>query len=123
LNDYGGPKIENTGPSPLGCGCKDCRGAITINSLDTATWNPEVEYFLIGHFSKFLQPGADVRVKSNPWEDDLETVAFQNTDGSVVLIVADGLWGTEKSFALNFNGENYVVRDLPSEGAVTLILQ
>lgn len=43
-------------------------------------------YYYLGHFSKFIQPGA-YRVASHCSEDRLETAAFENPDGSVVTIV------------------------------------
>jgi len=43
-------------------------------------------YYYIGHFSKFIQPGAH-RIISSANRDKLETTAFLNPDGSIVLIV------------------------------------
>lgn len=45
------------------------------------------EYYLIGQFSKFVRPGA-IRIDSNYGSKETVTnVAFQNTDGRIVLIV------------------------------------
>ena len=46
----------------------------------------EPSYYYIGHFSKFVRPGA-VRVGSSSFTADLENVAFKNLDGSVVMII------------------------------------
>jgi glucosylceramidase len=43
-------------------------------------------YFYIGHFSKFIRPGAR-RIISSPSRSQLLTSAFKNEDGSVVVIV------------------------------------
>lgn len=43
-------------------------------------------YYYIGHFSKFIRPGAK-RIASSSMSDDLLSTAFQNTDGSVVAVV------------------------------------
>lgn len=43
-------------------------------------------YYYIGHFSKFIQPGAR-RIASSCSRDLLEEVAFQNPDGTLVLVV------------------------------------
>ncbi|MEN9685975.1 MAG: hypothetical protein RLZZ28_1761, partial [Bacteroidota bacterium] len=44
------------------------------------------EYYYIGHFSKFIQPGAK-RVTSSASRSQLQTTAFKNTDGKMVVIV------------------------------------
>ena len=62
-------------------GCDRCLGALTIGN--TITRN--VAYYIVAHASKFIRPGA-VRIGSN-MTDDLPNVAFQNTDGSKVLLV------------------------------------
>lgn len=43
-------------------------------------------YYYIGHFSRYIKPGAK-RIISSANRDKLQTTAFQNTDGSIVLIV------------------------------------
>lgn len=43
-------------------------------------------YYYIGHFSKFLQPGAK-RIVSSSSRDFLQTTAFQNPDGKIVVVV------------------------------------
>lgn len=43
-------------------------------------------YYYIGHFSKFVHPGAR-RIISSSNRDLLETTAFKNTDGTIVVIV------------------------------------
>jgi glucosylceramidase len=43
-------------------------------------------YYYIGHFSKFIRPGAK-RIASSSSRAQLQTTAFRNTDGSMVVIV------------------------------------
>jgi glucosylceramidase len=43
-------------------------------------------YYYIGHFSKFVRPGAR-RIISSSTKDALRTTAFLNTDGSVAVVV------------------------------------
>lgn len=43
-------------------------------------------YYYIGHFSKFIQPGAK-RIACAPSRSSLEATAFQNPDGKIVVIV------------------------------------
>jgi glucosylceramidase len=53
---------QNHGPFIMG-GCDDCNGLITVNSSTGAVTN-NIDYYTLGHFSKFVLPGA-VRVWSN----------------------------------------------------------
>ena len=71
---------------PTNGGCQDCRGVVAIDTVTSRiTYN--VEYFVLGHASKFVLPGA-VRVASTcDRRDHVENVAFRNPDGSQVLIV------------------------------------
>jgi glucosylceramidase len=52
----------------------------------TVTYTPD--YYAIGHASKFVHPGAQ-RIGSNDLGGaaGIETVAFRNPDGSIVLVV------------------------------------
>lgn len=43
-------------------------------------------YYYIGHFSKFIRPGAK-RIASSSSRAQLQTTAFKNTDGSIVVVV------------------------------------
>lgn len=43
-------------------------------------------YYYIGHFSKFIRPGAR-RITSSSNRDILQTTAFKNTDGSIAVVV------------------------------------
>ncbi|WP_394334639.1 glycoside hydrolase family 30 beta sandwich domain-containing protein [Hymenobacter roseosalivarius] len=43
-------------------------------------------YYYIGHFSKFIRPGAK-RITSSSNRDHLSTTAFLNTDGKVAVVV------------------------------------
>jgi glucosylceramidase len=66
-------------------GCADCRGVVTIDST-SGTVTRNVEYYVLGHASRFVRPGAQ-RIESTSTVKGLATVAFQNTDGSLALIV------------------------------------
>lgn len=47
------------------------------------------EYYYIGHFSKFVRPGAK-RIIASSSRSQLLTTAFKNTDGSIAVIVMNG---------------------------------
>jgi len=63
----------------------------TIIALDTKTGKPteHFDYFLYGHFMKFIQRGA-VRLNSSEGKRLLANVAFRNPDGSLVLVLING---------------------------------
>lgn len=75
---------ENHGPHLGGCG--DCRGVVTIDQK-TGAITRNVEYYVLGHASRFVRPGAR-RVASDTNVDGLESVAFRNPGrGGIVMIV------------------------------------
>ena len=95
LDQKNGP---NTG------GCDTCRGVVTIDTSKTpATVTKTVDYYALGHASKFVHAGA-VRIASNTFGDkSLDDVAFQNTDGSIALLVLNNA-DTPQTFSVRANG-------------------
>ena len=71
------------GPHSGGCG--DCRGVVTIDPA-TGTITRNVEYYVLGHASRFVLPGA-YRIASIKRGDEIEAAAFLNPDGSRVAIL------------------------------------
>ncbi|GGJ57025.1 carbohydrate-binding protein [Deinococcus roseus] len=68
-------------------GCDNCRGVVTIRS-DNQQIEKNVEYYVLGHYGKAVRPGA-YRIDSNTYNtpsSGLQSVAFQNPDGSKALI-------------------------------------
>ncbi len=85
-------------------GCKTCRGVVTIDHSSSPTKViPNVDFTALAHASKFLSPGA-VRIQSNTFDPgSLESVAFRNPDGSIVLIVLNS-GGAPAPFNLSWKG-------------------
>jgi len=76
---------EDRGPKISG-GCGNCRGVVTINQ-STGQVTREVEYYSLGHASKFVRPGAR-RIESTEQPGlNIENVAFANPHASIVVIV------------------------------------
>lgn len=73
---------ENRGPHTGGCAT--CTPLVTVNSSTGAVAN-DIDYYTLGHFSKFVRPGAVHVYSSNA--PGLISAAFVNPDGSKVLIV------------------------------------
>lgn len=80
-------------------GCSTCLGGITIGN---GTFTRNVGYYIIGHASKFVQPGA-VRVSSTT-TTNLSNVAFINPNGKKVLIVLNA-GTTSQQFSIQCNGK------------------
>lgn len=108
---------ENDGPQNNGC--NNCRGVITINSV-TGAVTKNVEYYSLAHFSKFVRPGA-IRISTQVPGIAGETgaVAFHNTDGSKVMIIANYA-GEMKSYTINQN-EKLFIATLPPSSVATLV--
>lgn len=103
---------ENDGPQNGGCG--NCRGVVTINqSSGEITYNEE--YYILGHVTRFIDPGA-YRADSGQSLANLPGhVAFLNPDGSLVLIVQSDSAAT---FDVTWNGRHFTYQ-FPSAGVAT----
>ncbi|MFI2857675.1 glycoside hydrolase family 30 beta sandwich domain-containing protein [Paenibacillus sp. JSM ZJ436] len=106
---------QNSGPALSGIDGAN-RGLITIRSdaTDNVTYNPQ--YYGLGHSSKFVNPGAQ-RIQSNTFQDQMESVAYRNTDGSMVMIVSNRL-ASAKTVKIKWGTQSFTYQ-MPAEGAVT----
>lgn len=76
-------------------------------------------YWYIGHFSKFIRPGAK-RIGAASSRDKLKTTAFRNTDGSIAVVVVNA--SSEKlPFNLWIKGKAAATESLP-HSIMTLVL-
>jgi len=62
------------------------------------------DYYAVGHASRFVHTGATRIDSSDFGREGLETVAFQNKDGSIVLIVLNNM-NKDEDFAIRWNGK------------------
>jgi glucosylceramidase len=108
---------QNHGPTNNGC--QDCRGVVTINSA-TGSVTRNVEYYSIGHFSKFIRYGA-YRVSSSISTPvaGLDHVSFINADGKKVAVVANNDT-VAKSFTIK-DGEKQFNYSIAGKAVVTLV--
>jgi glucosylceramidase len=106
---------------PFVGGCDTCRGLMTIDLSDPekATVKPELDYYVLGHASKFLLPGA-VRVASDePSGTQIKDVAFRNVDGTLVLYLLNpGTIGQE--FRIQSRGKT-VATTIPAGSVATFV--
>jgi glucosylceramidase len=103
---------QNNGPKIAG-GCNTCYGVVTINQ-STRQITPRPHYYALGHASKFLRPGA-LRIDST--FDPMKTVAFQNTDGSIVLYVVNSNAAAD-TLKLQWNGQ-WTISPIPARSVMT----
>jgi glucosylceramidase len=68
-------------------------------------------YWYIGHFSKFIRPGAK-RIGASASRAQLQTTAFRNTDGSIVVVVMNTT-GQKLPYSLWMNGKVAATESLP----------
>ena len=87
--------------------CSNCRGVVTIDdTVSPANVTLNVEYYILGHLGKFVVPGAH-RIDSNTFgAGSIEDVAFQNPDGSIVLLVLNSA-STAGTFTVSSKGRSF----------------
>lgn len=95
---------ENGGPNHVGNFCF----APIHGNLSTGELIYTNSYYYIGHFSKFIKPGAK-RISCSANRDVIQATSFQNPDGSIVVVVMNRgdedleyrLWTEGKAVAIN----------------------
>jgi O-glycosyl hydrolase/sarcosine oxidase gamma subunit len=110
----------DTNHGPQNGGCSTCTGLVTIDQSSGAV-GYNVDYYTIGHASKFVMPGAR-RIASNTFgPGSIEDVAFKNPDGSIALIVlnADSV---PRTFKVRVGPQSFLYL-LPASGVATFTWQ
>jgi glucosylceramidase len=103
---------ENSGPHTGGC--TNCTPIVTVNSTSGAV-SYGIEYYTMGHFSKFVLPGA-VRIYSSN-ADGMVSAAFLNADGSKALVVFNDS-GSTQDFQVQWGNQSFAYV-LPSYAGAT----
>lgn len=106
---------EKSGPHLGGCG--DCRGVVTVDSK-TGAVTRNLEYYILGHASRFVKPGA-VRIDSGEPIVGINAVAFRNPDASLVLIAVNRTQAT-KSVSVRQGGRGFAYA-LAAGGVATFV--
>ncbi|MFJ9743670.1 glycoside hydrolase family 30 beta sandwich domain-containing protein, partial [Streptomyces sp. NPDC101166] len=107
---------------------QDCIAPVTVNT-DRNDYSFTSDYWALAHFSKFIQLGAKRIDATTPsactttpvsgWRCGLEGVAFDNPDGSRVL-VATANDGVDHTFTLSDNGRK-TTYTLPAGATATFV--
>ena len=98
---------------PHNGGCDNCTGLLTI---DNGSLSYEIDYFMTGQFSKFIEPGA-VRIGVTDNISDFDAVSFINPDGSHVLVALNNGYNPI-SFYIVWNNMSFLY-SLPGQSLVT----
>lgn len=96
-------------------GCSDCRGVITIDGQEKEGYSRNVEYYALGHASRFVDPEA-VRIGSSQG-GGIENVAFRNPDHSFVLVAFNSI-NEKRTFKVQWVERSYTFT-LPARSAAT----
>ena len=93
LDKQGGPNhVGNYCDAPIMC------------DVDADTIDVKLSYYYIGHFSRFIHPGAR-RILVSKYSPDIEATAFQNVDGGKVLVLLNRS-EQDVDFVLSSDGKN-----------------
>jgi glucosylceramidase len=106
---------EQKGPHNGGCGT--CTGLVTVHRNDGQRGQVDytVEYYTMGHLTKFVKPGA-VRIDSTA-NSTVPNVAFKNPDGSKALIAYNTSASTQ-TVKVNWGGQSFTY-SLPTKTSAT----
>ena len=106
---------ENGGPNHVGNYCD----APMMFDTRTGELRRNLSYDYIGHFSRYIQPGAR-RIGISRFDERIEITAFRNPDGGVVAVLLNRK-DEELSFFLRMDGRVYPVT-LPAQSISTVEL-
>lgn len=107
LNEHNGPRNGAT---------DKCRGLVRIDE-ESGVAQKTVDYYSLGHFSKFVMSGAQRIFSSEVRNEGVENMAFRNPDGTVVIVLVneDAIM---KSVEIQLSGRAFAV-ELPGRSVTT----
>jgi glucosylceramidase len=111
LNEKLGPNLTQN--AALG-GCDTCTPIVTVNSTSGAV-TKDIEYYTLGHYSKYVLPGAKRVYSSNT--PAIASVAFENPDGSMALIAYNSA-SSSQTFTVQWGTQSFSYT-LPTLAAAT----
>ena len=95
-----------------------CNAPIMVNKHYN-DYIKNLTYYYIGHFSKFIKPGAK-RIAFSKFTDKIEVTAFKNFDNSIVVVLLNR---TDSKINYNLNIDQKIYKDrLDSHCIVTFII-
>lgn len=86
--------------------------------VKNGTFRTDMTYDYIGHFSKYIVPGA-VRIGASRPDAKVEITAAKNQDGSIVLVVLNKGW-QDAFYAIRMNGD--IIRFAAPSGTISTLV-
>ena len=106
------------GPNRDG-GCQTCYGAVDINKSDYSSITRNSHYYIIGHLSAVVKPGA-VRIGTSGFaEAGFSHSAFENTDGSYAVVLLNST-DEIKKITLD-DGAHHFSYDVPAKSVISYL--
>ncbi|MFV0328184.1 MAG: glycoside hydrolase family 30 protein [Bacteroides xylanisolvens] len=104
------------GPNRDG-GCQTCYGAVDIDKNNYQTISRNSHYYIIGHLSSVVKPGA-VRIGTTGYTDtEIAYAAFENPDNTYALVLLNN---SNKSKKITISDEkNNFTYDIPAKAVVS----
>lgn len=106
---------QNGGPHQGGCADR-CNGVVEIANGGVTR---NAEYYVLGHLTKFVKPGATRIGSTSQGGGGIENVVFQNPDGTRAAYVVNSGSGAQE-FSLTDNGKS-LVHTLPAGAVATFV--
>jgi len=104
------------GPNRDG-GCQTCYGAVDINKQDYKTITKNSHYYIVGHLSSVVKPGA-TRIGTKGYKaSGITYAAFENVDGTYAMVLQNNT--TELKKITLDDGKNHFSYDVPSKSVVS----
>jgi glucosylceramidase len=104
---------------PHNGGCGTCFGVVTIDPA-TGEATPTADYYVLGHVTRFVKHGA--RRIASTTAGTVTDVAFQNPNGSIVLLAVNDNWDNTspaQEFNVELRGQTFSY-SLPPGAVATL---
>ena len=106
------------GPNREG-GCQTCYGAVDIETSDYKTITKNSHYYIIGHLSSVVKPGA-VRIGTSGYEvDGITYSAFENPDNTYAFVLCNNTSAKEK-VVINDGTHNFTY-EVPAKSVVSYL--
>jgi glucosylceramidase len=105
---------ERGGPNHVGNFCS----APMLADSASGTLMPQSSYWVLGHFARFVKPGAQRVLCASP-RHEIEATAFVDPDGSKVVVAANR-HGHALHFALSIDGQSWRA-ELPPRSIATYV--
>jgi glucosylceramidase len=107
---------SDRGPNRQG-GCQTCYGAVDIDRSNYKTITRNSHYYIIGHLSSVVKPGATRIGTSGYSAAGIVYSAFENTDGTYAFVLLNNT-NENKKITLD-DGQHHFTYEAPSKSVVS----